>query len=81
MFLQAWDCGVSCGRNAVGRFIRLAVRHRLEDAVAILQNVHRHIEDGLSPTEAALGALHDGADNHLRTSSTGPNAPSHGDVL
>jgi hypothetical protein len=81
MSLQARDCGISCGRNAVGRFVRLAVRHRVEDAVEILQNIHRHIEDGLSPMEAALTARHEGADDHWRESNSGSNAPFHGDVL
>jgi hypothetical protein len=81
MSLQAWDCGISRGRNAVARFVLLAVRHRVEDAVAILQNIHRHIEDGLSPIEAALTARHEGADDRWRPSRTGLKAPSHGDVL
>jgi hypothetical protein len=81
MSLQAWDCGISCGRNAVARFVLLAVRHRVEDAVEILQNIHRHIEDGLSPIEAALTARHEDADNHWRALSTGSNAAFHGDGL
>jgi hypothetical protein len=81
MSLQARDLSISCGRSTVGRFVRLAVRHRVEDAVAILQNVHRHIEDGLSPMEAALTTWHEGADDHGRALNTGSNAGFHGDVL
>ena len=81
MTLQAWDCGVGSGRRAVGRLVWLAVRQRVEDAVGILQSIHRHIESGLSPIEAALTAQHEGADDHWGPSSAGSKAPFRGDLL
>jgi hypothetical protein len=81
MTLQAWDCGIGRGRSAGGRLVRLAVRQRVEDAVVILQSIHRHIEGGLSPIEAALTAQREGADDHWGPSSAGSKAPFRGDLL
>jgi hypothetical protein len=66
MSRQAWDCGTGRGNSAVGRLARLAVRQRVDDAIVMLQTIHRHIEDGLRPIEAALAAQHEGADDHWR---------------
>ena len=80
MTLQAWDCGTGSAHCAVGRLVRLAVRQRVEDAIVILQSIHRHIEDGLSPIEAALTAQQEGADDHGRAWSTRLNLAIRGDV-
>jgi hypothetical protein len=80
MSLQPWDWGIGPGRSAVGRLARLAVRQRVDDAVVILQNIHRHLEDGLSPTEAAFTAQHEGADDRWRGWSTRLNQAFRGDV-
>jgi hypothetical protein len=66
---------------AVGRLVRLAVRQRVEDAIVILQSIHRHIEDGLSPIEAALTAQREGADDHRSASGTRSESLFRGDVL
>jgi hypothetical protein len=79
MSLQAWDCCIGRGRSAVGRLARLAVRQRVDEAVVILQNLHRHLEDGLGPVEAALAAQHEGADQR-RAWSMRLNLLSRGDV-
>jgi hypothetical protein len=80
MCLQAWDSGIGLGRSAVARLVQLAVRQRLDDAVVILQSIHHHIEDGLSPVEAALPAQHERARYQGRRSSTRSRAPFRGDV-
>ena len=80
MSLQAWDRGIGRGRSAVGRLARLAVRQRVDDAVGILQNVHRHLEDGLSPIEAALAAQRESADDQRRAWNKRSNLVFRGDV-
>jgi hypothetical protein len=77
MSLKAWDRGIT---SAVGRLASLAVRQRIDDAVVILQNIHRHLEDGLSPIEAALTAQQEGADDHWRAWSTRLSLAIRGDV-
>ena len=80
MSLQAWDRGIGRGCSAVGRLARLAVQQRVDDAVVTLQNIHRHLEDGLSPIEAALTAQHEDADDHWRAWSTRLSLAFRGDV-
>jgi hypothetical protein len=49
--------------------LTIAVGFVVDDAIVMLENIHRHIEDGLTPLEATLkGArdrFHDHVDQHL----------------
>ena len=77
MVLEAWNCGI--GRRAIERLARLALRQPVEDVV-ILQSIQHHIEDGLSPIEAALAAQSERAGDQGRRSSTRLRVPFRGDV-
>jgi hypothetical protein len=81
MSLQLSDRGIRLGRSSAGWFIRLAVRHRIEGAVVILQDTHRYIEQGLSPIEAALSAQCRAADDHRCGWGTESTTPFRGEVL
>jgi hypothetical protein len=75
---EAWNCGI--GRRAIGRLVRLAMRQPIEDVVVLLQSIHHHIEDGLSPIEATLSARHEQAVDQRRRLSTRSRASFRGEV-
>jgi hypothetical protein len=47
-------CGDRGWRCAVGRLARRAVVRRVDDAVAILEDINCRIEEGLNPIDASL---------------------------